>query len=140
MLSIKPLKKSFKQTIDWFKINIPIILWILLLVALIKNYVSMSFLTNIKSDFLAWIVANIFGSLFAWNPINSYIIAGEFWVLSDTMIVVWAFLISWVTVGFVQIPAESYYFGKKYAFLRNILAFVFSLLWAYAIFLLYNIF
>ena len=140
MVNKKVLKKSLKQTLDWFLINIPIILWILLLVSLIKNYVSMSFLTNIKSDFLAGLVANILGSLFAGNPINSYIIAGEFGVLSDSMIVVWAFLISWVTVWFVQIPAESYYFGKKYAFLRNILAFVFSLLWAYAIFLLYNIF
>jgi hypothetical protein len=60
--------------------------------------------------------------------------------LSDSIVIVWAFLISWVTVGFVQIPAESYYFGKKYAFLRNLLAFVFSLAWAYAIYLLYNIF
>lgn len=136
----KTLKKSFKQTVTWFVINIPIILWILLLVALIKNYVSMSFLSTIKSDFLAWIVANILGSLFAGNPINSYIIAWEFGGLADNIIIVWAFLISWVTVGFIQIPAESYYFGKKYAFLRNILAFVFSLLWAYAIFLLYNIF
>ena len=113
MVNKKVLKKSLKQTLIWFVINIPIILWILLLVALIKNYVSMSFLSTIKSDFLAWIIANIFGSLFAGNPINSYIIAWEFGVLSESIIVVWAFLISWVTVWFVQIPAESYYFGKK---------------------------
>lgn len=139
-MDIKILKKSFKQTIDWFLINIPIIIWILLLVALIKNYISMSFLTNIKSDFLAWILANILGSLFAGNPINSYVIVGGFGWLADNIIIVWAFLISWVTVGFIQVPAESYYFGKKYAFLRNILAFIFSLLWAYTIYLLYNIF
>ena len=124
----------------WFWINLPIILWILLLIALLKNYISMSFLSTIDNKFLAWIVADIFGSISAWNPINSYIIAGEFGVLSDSLIIVWVFLISWVTVGFVQIPAESYFFGKKYAFLRNIIAFIFSLLWAYAISLLYMIF
>ena len=139
-MGIKVLKKSLKQTIDWFKMNVPIILWVLLLIALIKNYVSVSFLISIKNDFLAWFMASVFGSLFAWNPINSYIIAGEFGFFPDTIIIVWAFLISWVTVGFVQIPAESYFFGKKYAFLRNVLAFVFSLLWAYIIYLLYNMF
>lgn len=126
--------------ISGFWINLPIILGILLLIALIKNYVSMSFLYTIENKFLLWVFVDILWGLFAGNPINSYIIASEFWPIADNIIIIWTFLISWVTVGIVQIPAESYYFGKKYTIIRNILAFIFSLIWAYTIALLYTIF
>jgi len=39
------------------------------------------------------------------------------------LIAVLAFLLSWVTVGFVQLPAEASLLGKKFALLRNAVAF-----------------
>ena len=136
----KKILKSLKQTIMWLWINLPIIVGILLLISIIKYFVPMDFLSNIDNQFLGWFVSAIFGSISAGNPINSYIIAWEFGWISANIIVISAFLISWVTVWLIQIPAESYFFGKKYAILRNILAFIFSLIWAYSIYLLYIIF
>jgi hypothetical protein len=46
-------------------------------------------------------------------------------------------LISWVTVGIIQIPAESYFFGKKFTITRNIISFVFAILGAYLVKIFY---
>jgi len=40
------------------------------------------------------------------------------------MTAITAFIISWVTVGIVQLPAESLMLGKKFAFTRNIVSFI----------------
>jgi len=44
------------------------------------------------------------------------------------LIAVTAFLVSWVTVGLIQFPAESTILGKKFAILRNISAFILSII------------
>jgi len=132
--------KSLKQTLIGLWINLPIVFWILIFVVLLKHYVSIDLLSKIQNNFLSIFLFSIFGGISAGNPVNSYLIAWEFGNISDNIIVISAFLISWVTVWFVQIPAESYFFWKKFAIFRNILAFMFSLLWAYIIFLLYKLF
>jgi hypothetical protein len=132
--------KSLKQTLIGLWINLPIVFWILIFVVLLKHYVSIDLLSKIQNNFLSIFLFSIFGGISAGNPVNSYLIAWEFGNISDNIIVISAFLISWVTVWFVQIPAESYFFWKKFAIFRNILAFIFSLLWAYIIFLLYKLF
>jgi len=44
------------------------------------------------------------------------------------LIAVTAFIVSWVTVGIIQLPAESAILGKRFALLRNLTAFVFSII------------
>lgn len=44
------------------------------------------------------------------------------------LIAVTAFIVSWVTVGIIQLPAESVILGKKFAILRNISAFILSII------------
>jgi hypothetical protein len=39
-----------------------------------------------------------------------------------------AFLVAWVTVGIIQLPAEIMMLGKRFAITRNILSFIFSIL------------
>jgi hypothetical protein len=40
------------------------------------------------------------------------------------MVAMTAFIVSWVTVGLVQLPAESLMLGRKFAFTRNIVSFI----------------
>jgi len=133
----KKYKKAWKQTWTGFKTNLPIFLWILLLIAIIQQYIPLSFLGDIKNPFLASFLANFLGSISAWNPVNSYIIASEFGSINFHWYIIAVFLSAWITVGFIQIPAESYYFGKKYAILRNILAFLFCFLVGFLVYFLY---
>jgi len=120
-----------------FKINIPIFLGILLFIAIVQQYIPLSLLGEIDQPIISSVLANLLGSIAAGNPVNSYIIATEFWPVATQWLIIAIFLVAWVTVGIVQIPAESYYFGKKYAIIRNIVAFIFCFVAGYLIYYLY---
>jgi len=51
--------------------------------------------------------------------LTSYIIGGELLKNGVSLVAVLAFIVSWVTVGTVQLPAESLMLGRKFALLRN---------------------
>ena len=67
------------------------------------------------------------GSISAGNPITSYIFGGELLDQGINLLAVTAFLVAWVTVGLVQLPAESFLLGKRFAILRNAISFIFSI-------------
>ena len=70
------------------------------------------------------IVGAVFGSVSVGNPIVSYIIGEGLLQSGVSLIAVTAFIISWVTVGIIQLPAEAFYFGKRFAIARNLSSFV----------------
>ena len=133
------IKKTFKQTLMWLKELIPMLLGILLLISMFKELWIFNYLSNnLWNNFLSIIIADIFGSLSAWNTINSYIIADSFWNLETNILIITTFLIAWITVWFIQIPAEIYFFGRKFTIIRNLISFVFAIIWAYIIYFLMN--
>ena len=137
---MKKIQKTFKQTLMWFKELIPMLFWILLLISMLKELSLFSYLSNyLDNNFISIIIADIFGSISAWSTINSYIIANSFWSINENTLIITAFLISWITVWFIQIPAEIYFFGKKFTIIRNIISFIFAIIWAYIIYFLMNI-
>ena len=81
---------------------------------------SFYFLIFSKNEFFDSIVGGLAGSFSAGSPIVSYIIGGELISEGVGLVAVTAFLVSWVTVGLVQIPAEMLIFGKKFAIWRNL--------------------
>jgi hypothetical protein len=68
------------------------------------------------------------GSVFAGNPINSYVIGGGLMKHGISMFAVTALIISWVTVGIVQLPAEITALGRKFALARNMVSFFLSII------------
>ncbi len=44
-----------------------------------------------------------------------------------------ALIVSWVTVGSIQLPAEIQTFGARFALIRNGLAFIFTLIVSYLV-------
>ena len=108
----------------------PILLGVLLFISLALNLVPLEsyaglFTGNLVSDSLA---GALFGSIAVGNPITSYIIGGELLKQGISLIAITAFIVAWVTVGVVQLPAESMFLGKEYALARNLLAFISSIL------------
>jgi predicted Fe-Mo cluster-binding NifX family protein len=118
-------RSSAKQFINL----LPILVGIVLLIGLFNAFVSKSFLSYIFSGNMAldtlW--GACFGSVFAGNPINSYVIGGELLKYDISLFAVTALIITWVTVGLVQLPAEIAALGKRFALLRNGLSFVLSI-------------
>jgi len=108
----------------------PFILGTILLVSLMITLIPQSFYLLIfqGNKILDPFIGSFIGSISAGNPLISYIIGGELLKQGISMIAVTAFIVAWVTVGVVQLPAESAILGKRFAFIRNILAFVFAII------------
>jgi uncharacterized membrane protein YraQ (UPF0718 family) len=67
------------------------------------------------------------GSIAGGNPVTSYIIGGELRFQGISMLAVTAFIVAWVTVGVIQLPAEALMLGKRFAFARNGISFVMAI-------------
>lgn len=108
---------------------LPILIGVVLLIGLFDVFVSEESLTSIFSGNVSldtfWGVC--FGSIFAGNPINSYVIGGQLLKYGVSLFAVTAFIVAWVTVGLVQLPAEIAAFGKRFALLRNGLSFLLAI-------------
>ncbi len=70
----------------------------------------------------------LFGSVAIGNPIVSFVIGGELLKEGISLVAVTAFILTWISVGIVQLPAESLMLGKKFAITRNILNFFTALI------------
>ena len=69
----------------------------------------------------------VLGSISGGNPITSYIIGGELRQEGVSMLAITAFIVSWVTVGIIQLPAEGLMLGKRFAIVRNAISFCMSI-------------
>jgi len=108
---------------------LPILIGVVLLIGLFDAFISEEWLTSVFSGNvgLDTLWGACFGSIFAGNPINSYVIGGELLKYGVSLFAVTAFIVTWVTVGLVQLPAEIAAFGKRFAFLRNGLSLVLAI-------------
>ena len=64
------------------------------------------------------------GGVAAGHPLASYLMAGELLKGGVSLVAVTAFLVSWVTVGVVQIPVEALMLGTRFAIYRNTICFL----------------
>ncbi len=123
-------KSKFKTVLNktWkaFQFIIPIILSVLLIVAFVQAVVPVESYHKIFTGnlFLDPLIAAVLGSISLGNPIVSYIIGDGLLQSGVSLVAVTAFIISWVTVGFIQLPAEAFYFGKRFAIARNTTSFL----------------
>ncbi len=128
-MDINLVKQSARKSIRGLWMAFPMILGTILLISLISVVVPKSFYISVfsKNSFLDSLVGSLIGSISAGSPMVSYIAGGEMLSQGVGLIAVTAFLVSWVTVGLIQLPAESTILGKKFALLRNLSAFIFSI-------------
>ena len=123
---------TFKQAIirSWrgFSRTIPMILGTLLLVSLASLIPKSFYIKIFQGTFLDPLIGAIIGSISAGNPVTSYIFGGEMMKNGVGLMAVTAFIVSWVTVGTIQIPAESMILGKKFALIRNLLSFILAII------------
>jgi len=120
---------AFYKAILGFSNSLSIILGIILLLGLFKVYVTHDMITSIFTGdlFKDTLLGAILGSILTGNPITSYIIGGELLRDNVSLFAVTSFILSWVTVGLVQLPAEILFLGKRFAITRNLLSFLLSI-------------
>jgi len=120
---------AMKRSGNQFVSMLPIFLGVVLLIGLFNTFVSRNFLAALFSGnvVLDTFLGAFFGSILAGNPINSYVIGGELLEYGVSLFTVTALIITWVTVGLVQLPIEIATLGKRFALLRNGISFILSL-------------
>ncbi|MFH1611676.1 MAG: hypothetical protein ABH887_00140 [bacterium] len=138
MINRAQIIKSIKKTIQLLKTAMPIMIGILLLISLLnvrlQEYYTKVFTGNVFLDPL--IGAGVGGISFG-IPLTSYIIGGELLKQGISLLAVTAFIMAWTTVGVAMLPLEASFLGKRFAIIRNIINFVFSIL--IAILLIYTL-
>lgn len=129
MISLR-FRKAALGIVNNLKMSLPILIGILLLIGLVNTSIPKDFFAKIftGNKLLDPIIGAVFGSVAAGSPLTSYIIGGELLKNGISLIAVVAFILSWVTVGTVQLPAESLMLGKRFALVRNGICFVMAIL------------
>lgn len=110
----------------------PMIVGVLVLISLFDTLVpTSSYRFLFRGTWFDPVVGAMLGSVVAGNPVTSYIISGDLLKQGISLLTVTAFLTAWVTVGVIQLPVEIQFLGKRFALIRNLSAFILSLLVAF---------
>ena len=129
-----PFSKVLQKSSLSFLAMMPLLLGVIGLVGLFQVLVTPEMLASIfqGNPLLDTLLGTLTGGISAGNPIVSYIIGGELLEQGISLYAVSAFILSWVTLGLIQLPAEVEVFGGRFTLYRNILSFIFVMLIAAA--------
>ena len=117
-------KKLLKKTALGFLSLSPMILSILGLVGLMQSFITQEMLAGLftGNPVHDTAVGTLAGAIAVGQAMISYIIGGELLEEGISMYAVTAFVLSWVTLGFVQLPLEAKVLGLRFTVYRNLLA------------------
>ena len=126
----KTIVSSFYKALRGFGTAFPVLLGVILLLGLFRSFVPSRILSAVfTGDLLRdTVIGSLIGSISGGNAVTSYIIGGELVKENVSLIAITAFIVAWVTVGVIQLPAEAGILGKRFACARNILSFFLSIL------------
>ena len=102
----------------------PMLLGVVLLMGLFETYVTEDMLKSIFSGntFSDTLIGTFVGGVSVGNPVVSYILGGELLEGGISLYAVTAFILSWVTLGVIQLPLEWQLFGRRFTVVRNVLS------------------
>lgn len=126
----KALKVSMHKTTMMFLGILPVIIGVILLTGLLIELLPVDILAAWfgQNALLDAVTGAVTGGISAGHPISSYVLGGELLNKGVSLVAVTAFLVSWVTVGSIQLPAEGVMLGWRFALVRNLLCFFSSIL------------
>jgi hypothetical protein len=122
------LRQSLTRTVRAFSNLLPILIGMVLLTSLAVTALPRELLNRGfgRHELIDVLLGTGLGSLAAGHPLASYVLGGELLAAGVSLIAVTALIVSWVTVGLVQLPAEALLLGRRFAIYRNLGCLVFS--------------
>jgi len=122
------LKVLQKSSLSFFAIS-PLLLGVIGLVGLFQVLVTPKMLATLfqGNPLIDTLIGTLTGAAAAGNPVVSYLIGGELLEQGISLYAISAFILSWVTLGFIQLPAEISVFGSRFTLYRNVIAFFFTI-------------
>jgi uncharacterized membrane protein YraQ (UPF0718 family) len=128
--TIQALKKAWKS----FENILPQFLSILLIIGIVLSILTPQQISSLIGGDSGWVgvmLASILGSITLIPGFIAFPLAAALMKSGAGYMQIAAFISTLMMVGIVTIPMEIKFFGKKAAYLRNGLAFVFSLIVAF---------
>jgi hypothetical protein len=119
------MKQAFVKTARSFTRSLPILLGVFMLLSLAATLIPKGLYGRIftGNQIFDPLIGALVGSVAGGNPVTSYIIGGELRHQGISMLAITAFIIAWVTVGIIQLPAEALMLGTRFALVRNVVSF-----------------
>jgi uncharacterized membrane protein YraQ (UPF0718 family) len=124
------LKTALHNTGRTLFMVLPMLLAVIGLMGLFEALVTTEMIHSLfkGSAFVDTLIGTLAGAISVGQPFLSYAMGGELLNEGVTLYAVTAFILSFVTLGLVQLPLEWGLFGTRFTLLRNGLSFLFALL------------
>ena len=124
------IKEAFIKAVKGFISMLPMLLAIILLLGIFNIYITKEILASffIENNLVDTVTGTLMGGVLTGNPMVSYILSGELTAAGISLYAVTAFILSWVTLGVVQLPAEVEVFGFRFTFYRTLFTFFTTIL------------
>lgn len=122
-------KQAFRKAWKSFENILPQLSSILLLIGFALTFISpdtISYFMGEQSGFFGLLFASLIGSITLIPGFVAFPLAAALLESGAGYMQIGAFITSLMMVGLVTLPMEIKYFGKKSAYLRNSLGFVFA--------------
>lgn len=126
--------QAFYKSLKGFALNLPMLISVILLSGFFEVFITPEMLSSLFSGhaFYDTLIGTVSGGVSTGQPFVSYLIGGELLDNGMSYYAVTAFVLSWVTLGVVQLPYEYSLFGGRFTLIRNLLAFIFVFLISFA--------
>ena len=120
--------KNLINSLGNFLKILPMIIGIVNLIGILKVFITSDILSSFftKNPYLDTLIGLFSGAIAVGQAVISYILGGELLNNGVSLYGVTAFILSWVTLGIVQLPLEMSVLGIKFTLFRNILASIFT--------------
>ena len=124
------LKETSKGTLKSLVVVMPMLIAIIGLVGLFETIITPQMLHSLFSGSALkdTLIGTLAGGVSVGQPFLSYIIGGELLQEGVSLYAVTAFILSFVTLGVIQLPLEFSLFGARFTIMRNLLSLLFALL------------
>lgn len=128
------LKKAFTKALISFISITPMLIAVMGLVGLMQIYVTPDILSTFfgHGSLADTLVGTLAGAISMGQAMISYVVAEGLMEQGVSLYALSAFILAWVTLGFVQLPAEASVFGLRFTFYRNVLTLLSTIIVAYA--------
>ena len=124
------LKTALVNTFKTLTMVMPMLLSVIGLMGLFETLVTPEMIHSVfKGSMLSdTLIGTGVGAISVGQPFLSYAIGGELLDDGVSLYAVTAFILSFVTLGLIQLPLEWSLFGTRFTVLRNMLSFISALL------------
>ena len=122
--------KVLKKSAVSFAATLPLLMGVILLVGTVQTLVSPQMIASLFGHgvLIDTVIGTAVGAVASGNPSIGYMVGGELLEQGISLFAITAFILSWVTLGLVGLPAEISVFGIRFTVVRNLLSLVFTFL------------